>query len=276
MATKKRVSQATVPTSEEFVAIRTTLQTTQEALRRLENRQLTAKNSSTTARTPILPEIIALRNTLQLCLQASNRMEHRELAANKKVTMAQRASAKPTVTSQRTLINKIFNGSPKKRICLRHREYGSAVSPSDCPGHNQCSFVPSSPPKNRAMRRLEKFKIPATASTDSIAVTTAAAKTNQISKMVAPTEINTGTPVSRIDQLATILTANNQISTPQQSMAVDSTNETKAINNPIDHSSAPLPIPWTELADMHDNEQTNGLSMTEEMEQDLLDVSDSD
>lgn len=125
------------------------------ALNRLEQRQQVAatKAISSLEQPKISSEIFAIRNTLQLCQQSINRIDHRQIAVHKSASTTGVKTGPTTVAHQRKLINNIYNRSPRKRLCNRHREFGSATSIQDCPGPDQCSFVP----QNRAQRRLEKF-----------------------------------------------------------------------------------------------------------------------
>lgn len=99
----------------------------------------------------LLHEIISIRNTIKLAQQTLSRMEKSMAKSPSQVSTVTR------VTARQSLVTKLYNVEPPKRVCWYHKNFGVAALPTNCPGPEECSFVPPKKPITTGIsKRLQK------------------------------------------------------------------------------------------------------------------------
>lgn len=247
----------------EIVAIRNSIQLSQQALTRIEHR---CNNDE------MLPELMAIKNSLQLSQQSLNRIEHRQSSKKKPPSVTPgKASTNSTVPAQRQLLKRVYNRSPQRRICVKHKLYGPATPIGDCPGPAICSYIPPPSGKNRMQRRLEKF------SANLLATQQPQTNSPQQPQSILPTPqtiLPPPQPILPPQQPQSILPTPQTILPPPQTILPPPKPQPTVAQNGQLQQAIPAQQ-WSGLIDIH-HAQTNNTSMTAEMEQELLDVSDSE
>lgn len=165
MAPIRRTSRAqpnNVNPSLELTSIHNSLQITQLAIRRLQAKKLTFTTADLEKLTTICADVYSIQNNVAPLSRSIGKIKPTTPTSTMQARLTTPSDSLPIdtpheqiKTPRRTLINTIYNRSPKKTICWYHKRHGAATDARNCDG--SCGYVsPLIPTKLQPKRVLSQ------------------------------------------------------------------------------------------------------------------------